>query len=180
MHENHGYGIWTFTGSAIRVAQCMNLLQDNEFRDQVDQDTRRRVWWNLYDLERYPMTLHVLRLDSSLQIYPFRLPSLMNPSTSHSQLTSSPRHTGSMPNRVVRPSEHLHQDTRIVQSLYLKSSVAQQRISRNQPSRSILSSTISVNYKNGPTLFWNRSNNLTCFPCTQNTTISLPYDGEMQ
>ena len=55
MFETRGYGFWTFVGSAIRIAQCMNLLQDNEFQNQGDQNTmaRRRVWWSLYDLERY-------------------------------------------------------------------------------------------------------------------------------
>jgi Fungal specific transcription factor domain len=53
MHEAGGVGSWTYAGAAIRVAQSMNLLQDNEFPHSPDRDLRRRVWWTLYDLERY-------------------------------------------------------------------------------------------------------------------------------
>lgn len=52
MYEPRGCGVWTFTGSAIRIAQYMNILQDNELEKQEDQGTRRRLWWTLYDLER--------------------------------------------------------------------------------------------------------------------------------
>jgi Fungal specific transcription factor domain len=55
MHEGGGVGAWVYAGAAIRVAQSMNLLQDNEFQipNRIDRDMRRRVWWTLYDLERY-------------------------------------------------------------------------------------------------------------------------------
>ena len=53
MHNNGGVGSWTYAGAAVRVSQSMNLLQDNEFNNLPDRDTRRRVWWALYDLERY-------------------------------------------------------------------------------------------------------------------------------
>jgi hypothetical protein len=53
MHEANGVGAWTYAGAAVRVAQSMNLLQDNEFNNLPDRDMRRRVWWALYDLERY-------------------------------------------------------------------------------------------------------------------------------
>jgi len=53
MHQIAGVGAWTYAGAAIRVAQTMNLLQDNEFPNTPDRDMRRRVWWVLYDLERY-------------------------------------------------------------------------------------------------------------------------------
>jgi hypothetical protein len=53
MHDSAGVGAWTYAGAAIRVAQNMNLLQDNEFTNLPDRDMRRRVWWALYDLERY-------------------------------------------------------------------------------------------------------------------------------
>lgn len=53
MHEAGGVGAWTYAGAAIRVAQSMNLLQDNEVNNNLsDRDMRRRVWWALYDLER--------------------------------------------------------------------------------------------------------------------------------
>ena len=53
MHKTGSVGAWTFTGAAVRVAQSIKLLQDNEFASQPDRDLRRRVWWVLYDLERY-------------------------------------------------------------------------------------------------------------------------------
>ena len=53
MHQIAGVGAWTYAGAAIRVAKSMNLLQDNQFPNTPDRDMRRRVWWVLYDLERY-------------------------------------------------------------------------------------------------------------------------------
>jgi hypothetical protein len=52
MHETRGYSTWALTGLAIRIAQCMNLMQDNDARERKGQDIRRRVWWTLYDMER--------------------------------------------------------------------------------------------------------------------------------
>ena len=66
MHEAVGIGAWTYAGAAIRVAQSMNLLQDNEFNNNLpDRDMRRRVWWTLYDLERYQNHDSLLILDFS-------------------------------------------------------------------------------------------------------------------
>lgn len=53
MHESEGVAAWAYAGAAIRIAQNMNLLQDNEFNNLPNRDIRRRVWWALYDLERY-------------------------------------------------------------------------------------------------------------------------------
>jgi len=54
MHDSTESGTWTYAGAAIRVAQTLNLLQDNEIVSTIgDREMRRRVWWSLYDLERY-------------------------------------------------------------------------------------------------------------------------------
>jgi hypothetical protein len=52
MHKIGGIGAWAYAGAAIRVAQSVNLLQDNEFPTQLDRNMRQHVWWTLYDLER--------------------------------------------------------------------------------------------------------------------------------
>jgi hypothetical protein len=57
MHEIGGVSAWVYAGAAIRVAQSMNLIQDNEFPNQIDRDMRRQVWWTLYDLERFSSIL---------------------------------------------------------------------------------------------------------------------------
>lgn len=57
MHEIGGVSAWVYAGAAIRVAQSMNLLQDNEFPNHIYRDMRRQVWWTLYDLERFSSIL---------------------------------------------------------------------------------------------------------------------------
>ena len=52
MHQINANAAWAYTGAAIRVAQSMNLMRDNELPNTPDRDMRRRVWWVLYDLER--------------------------------------------------------------------------------------------------------------------------------
>jgi hypothetical protein len=67
MHEAGGVGAWVYAGAAIRVAQSMNLLRDNEFQipNHIDRDMRRRVWWTLYDLERYQRKTRLIKLSLS-------------------------------------------------------------------------------------------------------------------
>jgi len=73
MHQITGVGAWTYAGAAIRVAKSMNLLQDNDFPNTPDRDMRRRVWWTLYDLERYSTLWTLLILASWRQIWLYRL-----------------------------------------------------------------------------------------------------------
>ena len=77
MHEAGGVGAWTYAGAAIRVAQSMNLLQDNKVNNLPDRDMGRRVWWALYDLERYSCLNSFLMLDFFLPILLCRLQLLM-------------------------------------------------------------------------------------------------------
>ena len=77
MHEPGGVGAWTYAGAAIRVAQSMNLLQDNKVNNLPDRDMGRRVWWALYDLERYSCLNSFLMLDFFLPILLCRLQLLM-------------------------------------------------------------------------------------------------------
>src|SRR5205085_6419196 len=46
---------WIFLGDAIRMAQGHGLHRNDvlQYSDIVERETRRRLWWTLYEFERY-------------------------------------------------------------------------------------------------------------------------------
>ena len=48
---------WIFLGDAIRMAQGHGLHRNDaalQYSDIVERETRRRLWWTLYEFERHP------------------------------------------------------------------------------------------------------------------------------
>lgn len=115
LHGLDSTGAWTFAGAAVRVAIHMNLHRDNEFLQRQERETYRRVWWTLYDLERF--------LSSS-----FALPSAINddlvnialpPDHNVSSFVMSTDHSDG-----VKVSLHQVRDTHLPPLHYLRSWVA--------------------------------------------------------
>ena len=47
---------WIFLGDAIRLAQLLGLHRNDaalQYTDPIEREARRRLWWTLYEFERY-------------------------------------------------------------------------------------------------------------------------------
>jgi len=53
MHGIDNIAAWTFAGAAVRIATSIALYRDNDLPWTPDREVPRRVWWSLYDLERF-------------------------------------------------------------------------------------------------------------------------------
>ena len=56
---------WIYLGDAIRLAQLLGLHRNDavlHYPNVIERETRRRLWWTLYEFERFPL------FDQSAQI----------------------------------------------------------------------------------------------------------------